>query len=316
MNTYGDAAGEKYTNREYWRDPRDRIYAWSKSSATASNPMENGKGDRYVYDFEGQLTWANYEGVNSADLTAISDATRFDRFAYDKMGNRKGANMIPYRAWVTFNRRDNGLNQYLNWTPPMAPLEYEANGVLTSDGFVNGTFNALNQPIALRSATLPTGSSVWFGFDPLGRCVKRWTSATGTATTNPATYLYYDGWNLIEERDHLGSPQRAYVHGGRVDEIVADFSYPDAQWRYHHYDARSHCILLTDSNGQIIEQYQYDAFGKPYFFNAMGVQLTALSGAPLNRSNYGNRFLFTGREWLSELRLYDYRHRHYLPELQ
>jgi len=27
------------------------------------------------------------------------------------------------------------------------------------------------------------------------------------------------------------------------------------------------------------------------------------------------RFLFTGREWLSDLRVYDYRHRHYQPEL-
>ena len=29
----------------------------------------------------------------------------------------------------------------------------------------------------------------------------------------------------------------------------------------------------------------------------------------------GNRFLFTGREWIKELRLYDYRARMYQPEL-
>src|SRR5216110_3097145 len=32
-------------------------------------------------------------------------------------------------------------------------------------------------------------------------------------------------------------------------------------------------------------------------------------------SPYGNRFLFTGREWLADLRLYDYRNRLYQPEL-
>jgi hypothetical protein len=37
------------------------------------------------------------------------------------------------------------------------------------------------------------------------------------------------------------------------------------QWLYHHYDARGHCILLTSPNGTLLEQYDYDAFGSPYF---------------------------------------------------
>ena len=32
-------------------------------------------------------------------------------------------------------------------------------------------------------------------------------------------------------------------------------------------------------------------------------------------SMYGNRFLFTGREWIKDLKLYDYRNRMYQPEL-
>jgi RHS repeat-associated protein len=81
-----------------------------------------------------------------------------------------------------------------------------------------------------------------------------------------------------------------------------------ARWRYHHYDARGHCVLLTDSTGELVEQYEYDAFGKPYFYNGLGTALP-------NGSAVGNRFLFTGRKWLSDLKLYDYRHRMYQPEL-
>jgi len=66
-------------------------------------------------------------------------------------------------------------------------------------------------------------------------------------------------------------------------------------------------MLLTDSSGNLVEQYEYDAFGQPYFFNAAGGTITY--------SAYGNRFLFTGREWLSDLKLYDYRNRMYQPEL-
>src|SRR2546423_8533709 len=79
------------------------------------------------------------------------------------------------------------------------------------------------------------------------------------------------------------------------------------QWLYHHSDARGHAILLTDSSGNLVEQYEYDAFGQPYFFSS--------TAQPLNSSTFGNRFLFTGREYLKELKLYDYRNRMYQPEL-
>jgi RHS repeat-associated protein len=76
--------------------------------------------------------------------------------------------------------------------------------------------------------------------------------------------------------------------------------------------------MLTAPNGDIIEQYDYDAFGFPYFYDGHGDSLTHHDG-PSNSergySPYGNRFLFTGREWLTDLKLYDYRNRMYQPEL-
>jgi RHS repeat-associated protein len=64
---------------------------------------------------------------------------------------------------------------------------------------------------------------------------------------------------------------------------------------------------VDQSEWTLLEQYEYDAFGFPYFHSATG----AKQGPQL----YGNRFLFAGREWLGELRLYDYRNRMYQPEL-
>jgi RHS repeat-associated protein len=152
---------------------------------------------------------------------------------------------------------------------------------------------------------------MWFGFDPLGRCVKRWVGPQvgGHApppNTNPATYYYHDGWSLVQEGSSGNNASRLYVHGGRVDEIVA--SQGGGEWRHHHYDARGHCIMLTDTNGVIREQYDYDAFGLPYFYNASGAKLGA-------SAQWGNRLLFGGREWLQDLRIYDFRNRQYQPEL-
>ena len=132
----------------------------------------------------------------------------------------------------------------------------------------------------------------------------RWTES------GAPTYLYYDGWNLIQEGPSFSNTARLYFHGGRVDEIVASYNAVTDMMAYHYYDASGHCTLLTDWQGNIMEQYYYDAFGKPYLYNASNGW-----NGELGSSGHGNRFLFTGREWLSDLKLYDHRHRLYQPEL-
>ena len=88
-------------------------------------------------------------------------------------------------------RPDNGLNQYLVWSPysfvyhddnippgnspdPHYPWVHPGNGVLMQDGWITAGFNALNQPVAMWSPVYPRGESTtqWlrFGYDPLGRC--------------------------------------------------------------------------------------------------------------------------------------------------
>jgi RHS repeat-associated protein len=154
---------------------------------------------------------------------------------------------------------------------------------------------------------IPTGSPniYWFGYDPLGRCVKRVVGPSIESGT--ATYFYYDGGNLIQEGPSATAFDRIYMLGNRVDEIVADYAAANGQWMFHHSEGRGHNMLLTGWNGTLAEQYEYDAFGRPYFFSS--------TAQPLNSSTFGNRFLFTGREYLSELKLYDYRARMYQPEL-
>ena len=333
--------------RDYWRDERDRILGLKRGMTSSVNGMEDGHGDRFTYDAEGQLTVAQYRLQDPEhDPTG---ALRGDNFAYDALGNRFGWNDIASRGAMWIQRRDdNRLNQYDSWhnsydppssqhwgsgifhddsfpapvpspSPPWAWVP-PGNGVTMADGWNVASYNALNQPVAMWSfAYLGTPNFMWFGYDPLGRCVKRWKGPTAPGNqvpppdTNPATYFYYDGWSLVQEGSGANSPAaRLYVHGGRVDEIVASFAASSNQWAFHHYDARGHCILLTDSSANIIEQYDYDAFGFPYCYTSGGVMLRVdhRHGSP-----WGTRFLFTGREWLSDLGVYDFRNRLYQPEL-
>jgi RHS repeat-associated protein len=255
------------------------------------------------------MTSAWYDAVDPANT--YGDCHRQDHFNYDALGNRRSWDHVASRGWMNFTRKDNGLNQYRAWWnysiinydedigPPWGSPA-AANGVLMQDGWITAGFNAVNQPMYIWSANVGWTN---FGYDPLGRCVKR------ANDTGAISYLYYDGWNLIQEGPSASTPDRIYIHGARIDQILCSYQYYTGAAFNFYYDAPGHCTLATNSyTGNIVEQYDYDAFGKPYFYDG--------SGNPLpNGSGIGTRFLFTGREWLSELKLYDYRNRLYQPEL-
>jgi len=76
---------------------------------------------------------------------------------------------------------------------------------------------------------------------------------------------------------------------------------------YYHHDGLGSTVALTEGTGNVVESYTYDVYGQPSFLSAT-YQL-------LPTSSVTNRFLFTGREYLAELALYDYRHRFYSPSL-
>src|SRR5690606_398245 len=66
--------------------------------------------------------------------------------------------------------------------------------------------------------------------------------------------------------------------------------------------------LMNGATGEIVESYEYEPYGLP--------TITSLDGsnaAVVTASTVGNRFLFTGREWNADARLYHYRFRTYSP---
>ena len=135
-------------------------------------------------------------------------------------------------------------------------------------------------------------------YDSRNRVVRR-TSPNGTLN------LTYSGWNLIEERNGGGDLEQTYVHGAGVDEMLVKIS--SSGPAYCHHDGLGSTIALTGENGTLLESYRYDAFG--------GVGVMNASGFSLQVSGFQNRFLFTGREWLGQAGIYDYRNRVYSAQI-
>jgi|GEM_PF-6278316 len=136
----------------------------------------------------------------------------------------------------------------------------------------------------------------FFTYDALGRRVSK-TPAGGT------TVFYYDGARVIEERVG-GATTATYVYGNYVDEVLARDS--AGQRLFYHQNALWSVHALTDAAGGVVERYSYDPYGQLCVLSA---DYQPLSTSPLAY------FTFTGREYLADLALYDYRHRFYSPSL-
>lgn len=226
---------------------------------------------------------------------------RSGRQSADPLGNRQ---QVTDSVQGTTTYTANNLNQYSTISGEPAPA-YDSNGNLTGRAGWVYTYDAQNRLVEADGTLAGTGNRMTFAYDGLNRCVSRhlyqWDGSVWQAAWNK--YFVYDGWSLVAEYDapDADEPAFRYVHGPIIDEILARFS-PGGTTYYHH-DGLGSTVALTDESGAALEAYRYDAFGRPHAYDSLG--------NPLTTSAYQNRFLFTGREWLTEVTLYDYRHRTY-----
>jgi len=110
---------------------------------------------------------------------------------------------------------------------------------------------------------------------------------------------------VLEDRAADGSLVARYVHGPNVDEILCKTTAGGTV--YYHEDRLGSIVALTNASGAVVERYAYTGFGQSEIRNA--------TGALLAESGHGNRFRYTGREWVPVLGLYDYRNRYYSVSL-
>ena len=271
-------SGTSFARFDYGYDDMNRRTYEQRNSAS---------GDTYTYDAVDQVAGVNYDATNPTSGSSGTDRTV--GYTYDDVGNRTEVNdTVNGNASYSANN----LNQYTS--VGSTSYDYDDNGNLTSG---NGTFvyDAQNR---LTSASVAVTNET-LGYDSKNRVVQR--SIGGTTT-----YLIYDGWDLIEERNGSNAVLATYVHGAKEDELLTRTD-SSGNTVYYHHNALGSVTALTNVSGAVVEKYKYDAFGAP--------TITTASGGALTLSAYGNRFMFTGREYLAELGLYDYRNRVYSPSL-
>lgn len=193
------------------------------------------------------------------------------------------------------NYTPNRLNQYTAVSGHGPPL-YDTNFNLS---WYEGWTYVYDADKRLISAT-GGGHIAQFVYDGVGRCLKR-------TIDNVSTVFTYDEWKPMVEWDGAGNFVAWNLYGPGADEILVRNQPNTGGYVHYHLDARGNVQFLLSQTNSGLEKYTYDAFGQP--------RITDWNGNVRATSLYGNRFMFTGREYLSALGIYDYRHRHYHPGL-
>lgn len=275
-------------------------------------------GFGYDYDREGNKTFEE-----KRHDTVRSEAYRYDsidRLIDYRVGTLAGStvplpstqtayNLDPVGNWntkvtdaVVQTRVHNAGNELTKIDA--ASLLYDDNGNLQQDALYAYAYDEENR-LTRVSRTADSAIVGQYQYDALSRRVQKIANPAGVAAT---TRYFHDAARIVEEQDTSGATLATYVYGTYVDEVLT-MSRP-GQTYYYHQNTLWSVAALTDSAGNPVERYAYDAYGL--------AAVTTGVGAPVPPTPWGtphsptlNAYLFTGRQFDEETGLYFYRARFY-----
>jgi RHS repeat-associated protein len=275
----------------------NRGFAWSHfkydnlGRLTASwRDEQAGKGEWFGYNATGELTGVSYnaDGVSTGPPQNASRTVAYI-IAPNTLNRESMTDNGDPTAYTP-----NALNQYENVGG--GNVYYDGNFNLIWTGSLSAWYDSANRLMSVTSGE----NYAEFTYDGLGRCLKR-------TVDWETTIIVYDGWRPTVEWSEWDGLKAWNIYGAGADEILYRHDAYLGDLRYH-LDRMGNVAFLLDSDGDGIERYTYDAFGRP--------TVTEWNGQnPRTYSWYGNRFMFTGREYFAGLGIYDYRTRFYHPIL-
>ncbi|MCX6879910.1 MAG: hypothetical protein NTW21_39815 [Verrucomicrobia bacterium] len=234
---------------------------------------------RYTYDAKGnRLTMTTQTGVTGYEYDALNQLigvtypdARHVTYEYDAAGNRKTVNDNGTPTAYTAN----SLNQYTH--AGAASFQYDDDGNMTGKTDSTGTttydYDIENRLVRV---TTPADGVFDYTYDALGN--RSTVTHDGVATR----YLH-DPIGLVDvtaEYDNSGTLVARYDHGlGLVART--DGSGNEA---FYSFDALGNTRELTDGGGNVVNEYDYDAFGE----------------ATVAQETVGNAFRFVGRAGVIE----------------
>lgn len=261
------AANSSVAGTNYTYDPLDRVIEVRNPDTTriqivfrlwnVTTYNENGKRMDYVLDGNGNIvqvleylnngtntlnysTNYKYDALNQLLQINDSKGNTFN-FTYDSLGRTIQLQDPDLKTWsYSYDALGNLIKQ-----------EGSA-GELITDGDYYREYNALHQLIRVREGSTSTGKMVEeYFYDHTGNRIKNLQYRTNTTIYTP-----FREWMRIVNT--TGSYDYMYVYDGNT--LIARKNPDNTTW-YYHDDHLGSTSLITDENGNIVEETFYYPFG-------------------------------------------------------
>ncbi len=284
-------------------DIDERTYRWDAMHNLTRRSDVRLAGPQVIHDYTYDDVY-RLIATNASGTLPISNRT--SGYTYDGVGNRTSVTGTlragSYTLDVTSpDPADSQMNQYTTTPFDLRVYDLKGNLVVIDPNLpsqIDIEYDYLNRMVRFDDST--SGEVTTYEYDAIGRRTERVTDATGTPDT---TRYYYDGWQVIEERDGVGAVDATYVYGRYIDEVITMNRGIDY---YYHYDNQFNVVALTNPGGNVVERYEYDDYGQP-------LNTTTLQPVVGPVSSVGNPYLFSGRRYDPESGWYYYRTRYLDP---
>ena len=276
-----------------------------------------GNSDLYEYDSVYRLI--NFErgelnAQGDAIITPSTEVSQGQQWNLDGVGNWDKTTITDENGQQKEDDREHSsFNELI--VQEGATLRYDDNGNLVEDAEYTYQYDSRNRlRIATRKAN---GVVAEYFYDAMGRRIRKEVSNSGA--NNGVTDFYYDGNQVVEERDGSNILTQQFVYGNYIDEVLvmdrnldgnnSPLGVADRRF-YYNQDGLFSVYAVTDDNGDIVESYLYDPYGEVTAFDENG-DLVAQNAFGKANSRIDNPYLFTGRRLDEETGLYYYRARYY-----
>ncbi len=298
-------------------------YAYNNANQPTNKTFANGVSSTMQYDFANRLssittgtmqnsTFTYDKEMNKTAINRLNDPSLSEQFTYDNgyrltnykrgpvgspaihntytydaVGNRTAANLNGAATTYSINN----LNQLTGVNS--TSFAFDNRGNLTYDGIFYKTYDAENR---LKKDSASPASVISYNYDAIGRRVSKNINGTLLKYT-------YSGAAQIEERNGSNVLLNRTLFTNFLSPILNE---KNGNSFYYHQNELNSVEAISNSNGELIEMYRYDVYGKPSRFDSLN--------NPLISSIAGNRFGFTGQEYDSASGSYRLFFRNYSPE--
>jgi RHS repeat-associated protein len=252
----------------------NRVWRENTVSKTMSTPVY--LDEFYTYDGLHRLKTMDRGELNGTKTGITGTPAREEDWSLDPLGNWSGyvqktsgtTNLDQSRAVNRVNEiTDISETTGTSWITP----SYDKNGNMSvvprPDDLANGytcTYDAWNRLVKVEAGISTVAE---YSYDGLYRCT------TKTVDSTVRHFYYTTSWQALEERlDSATTPDRQFIWGPLyIDHLILRDRDTDAnstldERLYALQDANWNVTALTNTAGDAVERYGYDAYGTPTVF--------------------------------------------------